>query len=48
MPVAGWMVKGAVAYSGTRAIGKGAQEYFERGAVADLSNLRTRVEELRS
>ena len=47
VPVAGWMVKGAVAYSGTRAIGKGAQEYFERGAVADLSNLRARVEDLR-
>ncbi len=47
VPIAGWMVKGAVAYSGTRAIGKAAQEYFERGAVADLSNLRTRVEDLR-
>jgi uncharacterized protein (DUF697 family) len=47
VPVAGWMVKGAVAYSGTRAIGRAAQEYFDRGAVADLSNLRTRVEDLR-
>ena len=48
VPLAGWIVKGAVAYSGTRAIGKAAEEYFERGAVADLTNLRTRVEELRS
>ncbi|HUZ83466.1 MAG TPA: DUF697 domain-containing protein, partial [Gaiellales bacterium] len=30
VPLAGWAVKGAVAYSGTRAIGVAAREYFER------------------
>jgi len=29
VPVAGWAVKGAVAYSGTRAIGEAAVRYFE-------------------
>ncbi|HWH06199.1 MAG TPA: hypothetical protein VNT23_07170 [Gaiellaceae bacterium] len=28
VPVAGWMVKGAVAYAGTRAVGEAAQRYF--------------------
>lgn len=48
VPVAGWMVKGGVAYSGTRALGRAAVEYFERGAVADVSKLRTLAERLRS
>ena len=42
VPLAGWVVKGGVAYSGTRALGRAAVEYFERGAVADVTNLRTR------
>jgi uncharacterized protein (DUF697 family) len=34
VPVAGWAVKGAVAYTGTRAIGEAAVRYFEaRGSV---------------
>lgn len=32
VPVAGWAVKGAVAYSGTRAIGEAAVRYFEARA----------------
>ncbi len=48
VPIAGWVVKGGVAYSGSRAIGRAAVEYFERGAVADVSNLRTLAERLRS
>jgi uncharacterized protein (DUF697 family) len=30
VPVAGWAVKGAVAYAGTRALGEAALRYFER------------------
>ena len=48
VPVAGWVIKGGVAYSGTRAIGRAAVEYFERGAAADVSKLRTLAERLRS
>jgi uncharacterized protein (DUF697 family) len=29
VPVAGWAVKGAVAYTGTRAVGEAAERYFE-------------------
>ncbi|HET8605999.1 MAG TPA: hypothetical protein VFL66_03110 [Gaiellaceae bacterium] len=32
VPVAGWAVKGAVAYGGTRALGEAALRYFEAGA----------------
>jgi len=32
VPVVGWAVKGAVAYSGTRALGEAAMRYFERRA----------------
>ena len=28
VPVAGWAVKGAIAYGGTRALGEAAQRYF--------------------
>lgn len=48
VPVAGWVVKGGVAYSGTHALGRAAVEYFERGAPASLSHLREKAEELRS
>jgi uncharacterized protein (DUF697 family) len=48
VPVAGWLLKGGVAYSGTRALGRAAVEYFEHGAVADVSKLRTLAERLRS
>jgi uncharacterized protein (DUF697 family) len=34
VPVAGWALKGAVAYAGTRAIGEGAVRYFEARASA--------------
>lgn len=37
VPVAGWAVKGGVAYLGTRALGEAALRYFEAGApLADL------------
>jgi uncharacterized protein (DUF697 family) len=32
IPVAGWAIKGAIAYTGTRAIGEAALQYFEAGA----------------
>jgi uncharacterized protein (DUF697 family) len=32
VPVAGWLLKGAVAYAGTRAVGEAAVRYFERAA----------------
>jgi uncharacterized protein (DUF697 family) len=48
VPIAGWVIKGGVAYGGTRTIGRAAVEYFERGAVADVSRLRTLAERLRS
>jgi uncharacterized protein (DUF697 family) len=32
VPVAGWAIKGAVAYVGTRAVGEAAVRYFEAGA----------------
>ena len=47
VPVAGWMVKSAVAYSGTHGIGRAAAEYVERGAPADVGRLRERAERLR-
>jgi uncharacterized protein (DUF697 family) len=47
IPVAGWAVQSAVAYAGTKALGKAAVEYFERGAVADASRLRAFAEGLR-
>jgi uncharacterized protein (DUF697 family) len=48
VPIAGWIVKGGVAYTGTRAIGRAAVEYFERGAPADVTRLRALAEQLRS
>lgn len=35
VPVAGWMLKGAIAYTGTRAVGEAAQRYF--AALAERS-----------
>jgi hypothetical protein len=32
VPVAGWLVKGAIAYGGTKAIGEAAQRYFAAAA----------------
>ena len=32
VPFAGWAVKGAVAYTGTRAVGEAAVRYFEARA----------------
>jgi uncharacterized protein (DUF697 family) len=34
VPVAGWIVKGAVAYTGTRALGEAATRYFEARTAA--------------
>jgi uncharacterized protein (DUF697 family) len=36
VPVAGWLLKGAVAYAGTRAVGEAAVRYFEAGGAAAL------------
>jgi uncharacterized protein (DUF697 family) len=47
VPVAGWAVKGGVAYGGTQALGRAADEYFAHGAPADLTKLRTAAERLR-
>ena len=47
VPVAGWVVKGGVAYSSTRALGRAAVEYFEHGAPADVAHLRTLAARLR-
>ncbi len=47
VPIAGWVVKGGVAYSGTQAIGRAAVEYFERGAPAGVAHLREKAEALR-
>jgi len=38
VPVAGWAVKGAVAYSGTRALGEAALRYFESTATATTAS----------
>jgi uncharacterized protein (DUF697 family) len=40
VPVAGRYVRGSVSYSGTRALGWAASEYFSRGAPADVERLR--------
>jgi len=47
VPIAGWVVKGGVAYTGTLALGRAAVEYFERGAPASVSHLREKAEELK-
>ena len=47
VPLAGWAVQGSVAYGGTRALGRGADEYFARGAPADLTKVRQAAERLR-
>jgi uncharacterized protein (DUF697 family) len=44
IPVAGWVLQSAIAYAGTRAVGTAAVQYFERGAVADVSNVRAFAE----
>ena len=47
VPVAGWAVQSGIAYSATKAVGKAAMEYFERGAVADVGRLRAFAEGVR-
>jgi uncharacterized protein (DUF697 family) len=47
VPIAGWLVKGGVAYTGTQGLGRAAAEYFERGAPASLAALREKAEGLR-
>jgi uncharacterized protein (DUF697 family) len=37
VPLAGWAVKGAVAFAGTRALGEAAIAYFERGGARKLA-----------
>jgi uncharacterized protein (DUF697 family) len=42
VPLVGWVVKGAVAYAGTRALGEAAVRYFERRApVTRVAGART-------
>lgn len=48
VPVAGWVVKSAIAYSATKALGRAADEYFAHGAVADVSHLRELAEGVRA
>jgi uncharacterized protein (DUF697 family) len=43
VPVLGWAIRGGVGYAGTLAIGKAAQEYFEKGG-----DVRLLIEGLRS
>jgi uncharacterized protein (DUF697 family) len=47
VPFAGWAVQSGVAYSGTKALGKAADEYFAHGAIADASRVRAFAEGLR-
>jgi uncharacterized protein (DUF697 family) len=44
VPVAGWAAKSAFAYSATKALGRAADEYFQHGAIADVSRLRALLE----
>ena len=37
VPVAGWALKGAVAYAGTRALGEAARRYFATQQQAEAS-----------
>lgn len=46
MPGPGWAVKGAVAYSGTRALGEAARTYFDGGVRVTPSRLAPLVERL--
>lgn len=48
VPVAGWALQGSIAFGGTQALGRAADEYFAHGAPADLTTLRTAAERLRS
>ena len=34
VPVAGWLLKGAIAYAGTKAVGEAAMRYFARAAAS--------------
>ena len=44
VPVAGWAVKGVIAYAGTRALGEAAVRYFGRRApVTRVVGARTRL-----
>jgi uncharacterized protein (DUF697 family) len=45
VPIAGWAVKGGIAYTGTRALGEAAVRYFEKGGTGAL---RERVASVRS
>jgi uncharacterized protein (DUF697 family) len=48
VPVAGWALQAAIAYTGTKALGRAAVEYFEHGAVADVSRVRAFAEGVRA
>jgi len=41
VPVAGWAVKGAIAYAGTRALGEAAIRYFEAGGARGIAGAAT-------
>jgi uncharacterized protein (DUF697 family) len=47
VPGVGWAVKGAVGYTGTRAMGEAALRYFERGAPATPTRLTSIVRRFR-
>jgi len=38
------VLQSGIAYAGTRAVGTAAVQYFERGAIADVSNVRAFAE----
>lgn len=44
IPVAGWVVKGGIAYAGTRALGEAAQFYFAQVAESARADPATRVD----
>ena len=48
VPVAGWALQAGDRLRGTKAMGRAAVEYFERGAVADVSRLRAFAEGVRA
>lgn len=47
VPGTGWALKGAIGYSGTLAMGEGAQRYFQEGAPATPSRLKGLVQRVR-
>jgi uncharacterized protein (DUF697 family) len=47
IPIAGWVTQAGVAYVATKTLGRTAVEYFDHGAVADVSRLRVIADSLK-